>query len=104
MKRKYRNIPTVVDGRRFDSKREAGRFCELKLMEKAGEIESLECQPEYVLAQAGKRKLVYRADFRYLDKRTGEIVTEDCKGFKTEGYRIKKFLMKAFHQIDVLET
>jgi len=45
---KYRNRKTVVDGITFDSKREAARWQELKLLERAGEITELERQVEYV--------------------------------------------------------
>jgi hypothetical protein len=36
---KYGAEPTVVDGIRFDSKKEAARYQELKLLAKAGEIQ-----------------------------------------------------------------
>ncbi len=46
---KYKNIKTVVDGITFDSKREASYWNELKLREKAGEIDHLERQVAFDL-------------------------------------------------------
>ena len=41
-KHKYGAVRTTVNGRTFPSKREAKRYSELVLMEKAGEIDGLE--------------------------------------------------------------
>ena len=46
---KYRNKKTELDGIAFDSKREAERYAELKLLERAGEISYLQLQPEVIL-------------------------------------------------------
>src|SRR5678816_3947179 len=48
-KSKYHAEPTVVDGIRFDSKREAARYQVLKLRMKAGDIRRLKLQPRYSL-------------------------------------------------------
>ena len=106
MKRKYRNIPTVLDGRRFDSLKESRRYAELKLMEKAGEIESLECQPSFRIEVSGIRICDYRADFKYLDKRTGEWITEDVKSSATMTpvFKLKAKLLRACHGIQVVLT
>ena len=53
---KYRNIKTEVDGIKFDSKREAQRYQELKLLEKGGVISNLELQPKFELLPANKDK------------------------------------------------
>lgn len=85
---------TTVDGIRFDSKKEAARYCELKRLESIGEIERLELQPKFELlppfVHDGKkiRGIVYRADFSYY--RVGVRIIEDVKGFKTKEYQIKK--------------
>ena len=47
--RKYRNKKVEVDGILFDSKKEANRYMELKLLEKAGEITDLKRQVRYEL-------------------------------------------------------
>jgi hypothetical protein len=97
---KYRNQKTEVDGITFDSRREANRYCELKVLLELGEITDLELQPRFVLREGfwknGKRyrKIVYRADFKYRAVATGEIVVEDVKGVKTSVYRLKKKLFE----------
>lgn len=105
---KYRAVPTVVDGIRFASKKEAKRYSELKLMEKAGEIHDLIRQPEYHLVIGEEDVGRYVADFAYRKRRPGtmlsETVVEDCKGFKTPLYRLKKRLVKAIYGIEILET
>jgi hypothetical protein len=99
---KFRAQKTVVDGLKFDSKREAKRWCELKLMERAGTIADLERQIRYVFEVNGVRVCAYIADFRY--RLNGSVVVEDCKGFRTPEYKLKRKLMMACHGIDILET
>lgn len=95
---KYRAKKTVVDGIKFDSKREAERYCELKLLEKAKEIRNLELQPRFLLQDKFKdrhgkthRKNEYVADFMYINKDDKKIV-EDVKGMMTDVYKLKKKL------------
>lgn len=101
--RKYRNIPTVVNGIRFDSRKEANRYKDLLLAHEANEIEDLETQPVFQIEINGKKVCKYVADFRYRDRRTGEIVVEDVKGVRTQVYKLKKKLLKAAHGVDVVE-
>ena len=96
---KYGNRKTVVDGITFDSKREATRYAELKLLQRAGEIFDLQRQVPFTLipkqTRDGKvieRPCVYKADFVYKEKDGTEVV-EDVKGVCTKEYRIKKKLM-----------
>lgn len=97
---KYKNNKVIVDGITFDSQLEANRYCELKLLYKAGEISQLRLQPEFELIPAFKkngksfRKTIYRADFMYLDNRSGKYIVEDTKGFKTDVYKIKRKLFE----------
>lgn len=103
---RYLNQPTIVDGVRFDSKKEATRYSELKILERAGEISELVLQPKYELPVEGERICNYVGDFAYLDKRTGLRVVEDVKSPRTRkirAYRIKLKLMKAIHGIEVVE-
>ena len=95
---KYHNIHTTIDGIRFDSRKEANRFYQLRLMERAGEISNLRRQVEYELIPAQKtpagravRPVKYVADFVYEDH--GKTVVEDVKGVKTREFRIKSKLM-----------
>lgn len=94
---KYGAIPTVVDGIRFASKREAKRYAELKLLEKAGEIKNLKRQVRYKL----QLETVYVADFTYDWTHGGGSVVEDAKGFATREFKRKAKLMKQQHNVDV---
>ena len=107
--RKYNAHKATVDGITFDSQREANRYCELKLMEKAGQITSLELQPEFELQPKYRkhgrtvRAIIYRADFRY--KENGVMVVEDVKGMRTDVYRMKKKMLEyRYPEIDIRET
>ena len=102
----------MVNGIPFDSKKEARRYGELLLLEKAGVITDLEMQVKYILIPAqyeeyerygktgnrlkdGKRLLekecAYIADFVYSEN--GKMVVEDTKGMRTKDYVIKRKLM-----------
>lgn len=99
---KYGAVPTMVDGHRFASRREAARYQELRIAERAGLIQDLVLQPRYPLVVGGMRIAVYVADFRY--QRGGAIVVEDCKGYRTRDYKLRRKLMKACYNIEILET
>jgi hypothetical protein len=107
---KYRAKACVVDGQRFPSQAEGRRYRELKLREKAGEIVRLELQPVYQLfvPVAGQVKAarvgLYKADFRYLVKDSGEVVVEDVKGVRTPVYRLKKRMVEASYGITITEV
>jgi len=100
---KYRNRKTVVDGVTFDSAKEARRYGELKILQRAGQISGLHLQPSFPIVINGVKTCTYKADFGYINK-SGASVVEDVKGFKTPIYNLKKRLMKAVHGIEVLET
>lgn len=99
--RKYRNVPTVVDGIRFASKREAFRYCELKLLERAGEIGKLELQPRYPLTVNGLHVCTYVADFAYVENSTDRLVVEDAKGVRTRDFINKAKLFHALYGREV---
>lgn len=101
---KYNAKKTTVDGLAFDSKREAARWLELKLLERAGEITDLRRQVKFTLIpkQQGERECAYIADFTYTEK--GALVVEDVKGAKTPEYIIKRKLMLEKHGIRVKEV
>lgn len=102
-KHKYSSQKVDLDGKPFDSKKEAKRYTELKLLLKAGEIAFLARQVEYELNTEGSFSLVYVADFVYTDVRTGQSVVEDAKGFRTTEYKKKCKLMKKVHGITIKE-
>ena len=95
---KYNAAKVTLDGHRFDSRREARRYEELKQLEAAGKIAQL--QPRFELVPAFRcqgeavRKMEYVADFRYLDYERGGLVVEDVKGFKTPEYKVKVKIFK----------
>lgn len=122
--RKYKNRKIIVDGIKFDSKKEAVRYKELKMLEKAGIIHDVQRQVKYVLIPAqyeptssvyvkgnnkgkpkkGKlieRECAYYADFVYTEN--GKTVVEDTKGVKTPEYIIKRKLMLYIHNIKIKE-
>lgn len=120
---KYGNIKcSTPDGKVFDSRREAQRYMQLRILEMAGHITDLKMQVPFELIPAqyetdaiGKRggivkgklierAVVYRADFVYTDTSTGETVVEDAKGMKTDVYKIKKKLMLHVHNIRIVEV
>ncbi len=115
---KYRAVPTVVHGFRFDSKKEAARYQELLLLGAAGALRNLELQPRFPLKVDGVTVATYVADFRYDEAMQtlgpapeyadrGVVwrdVVEDVKGMKTPMYRLKKKLAEALHGIQIREV
>lgn len=125
MKNKYHSKKIEVGGIIFDSKKEAKRYSELLLLERAGAITDLERQVKYILIPAqressaeiytkGKNKgcfkpgkllekeCAYKADFVY--KENGKTVVEDTKGFRTKDYIIKRKLMLHVYGIRIREV
>lgn len=118
-KRKYGSKKVIYDGITFDSKKEYNRYCELKLLQRAGKIYGLQLQktfelvptqrePDTVGVRGGIKKgktielpVKYVADFVYNEN--GKTVVEDTKGFKTKDYIIKRKLMLFIHGIRIKE-
>lgn len=108
---KYHSKKVSIQGEVFDSKKEARRFLELQMLEKAGRISGLQRQKKFVLVPAqyepettgprggkikGKlleREVAYYADFVYFDEEEKDFVIEDTKGVRTPEYIIKRKLM-----------
>lgn len=105
---KYFNKKVVIDGIKFDSKKEANYYTKLKLMQNAGVIWDLEIQRKYILQKAftfnGKtiREISYYADFVYEDKNGIHVV--DTKGYRTDVYKIKKKMFIKKYGIDIEEV
>ena len=103
---KYNNTKTVVDGIKFDSKREGARYLTLKHMEQDGLIQNLILQPKFLLQDKfryqGKaiREINYIADFEYVQG--GVTIVEDVKGMETKDFILKKklFLKQYGENID----
>lgn len=116
---KYGSKKVEIDGIVFDSKKEAKRYQELSLLEKAGAIQDLQRQVKYILiptqrepdtigARGGihkgktiEKECSYYADFVYQEN--GETVVEDTKGMRTTEYIIKRKLMLYVHGIRIKE-
>lgn len=101
---KYGNRKTVVEGITFDSQREADRYQELRLLERAGQIDSLTRQPKFSLDVNGVHVADYFADFQYRDSASGRWIIEDSKGMRTRVYIIKRKLVKAIHNVEIVEV
>lgn len=106
---KYSAKRTTVDGITFDSKHEAKRWMELRILEKAGEIDNLKRQVPIMLQ--GKngpiltrngRNMRLTVDFSYLDCKAGGIIYEDAKGVPTRDYEVRRAIAAA-QGIDVME-
>lgn len=100
----------TVNGITFDSKREAKRYGELLLLQRAGHIADLKLQvPITLMGRDGPltgisgRILTYRADFTYLDVTTGKTIIEDSKGFPTKDYKLKRSILAA-QGVEVVEV
>lgn len=103
-KTKYGNEKVIVDGISFDSKREADRYVELKLLRDAREITGLRLQPHLPCDVNGMHVCTYIADFAYVKHGDSRETFEDAKGHRTALYILKKKLVKACHGIDVAEV
>ena len=117
---KYHSEKVTVDGETFDSRKEARRWQELRLLQKAGQISELRRQVKFVLIPTqravdtrgpkggvikGKvleREVAYIADFVYTED--GKTVVEDTKGMKTKDYIIKRKLMRFVYGIGIREV
>ena len=100
---KYKNIFTEIDGIKFHSKKEAARYVNLKILDKAGEIRELDMQVRYTINVGTMKVCTYIADFTYIDK-YGTKIVEDVKGIRTAIYKLKAKLMLAVYGIKILET
>ncbi len=104
---KYGAKPTTVDGISFDSKGEAQRFSDLKLLQRAGKIERLVCHPSYDIAINNFPICTVELDFNYWDAEKKRTVYEDFKGSdvtKTPISRLKRKLLEASYNITVTIT
>ena len=97
------NRTTTADGITHDSKTEAQRWEELKLLQEAGEICGLRRQVDIgligrdgpIMTDSGKQQRVYKADFVYVDNALGITVIEDRKGHETDVFKLKKAILAA---------
>jgi hypothetical protein len=100
---KYKAKPIVIDNQRFSSQKEGRRYLELKLLFRAREIFDLALQPEFEFKIDGEKVFSYFADFGYTEKDGTEVI-EDCKGFRTPVYKLKRKLIEKQYGIRIRET
>lgn len=105
-KNKYNAKRTTVDGIVFDSILESNRYCELKLLQRVGQISDLKWQVPFVLFEKSEhgRKIVYKADFTYMQN--GTLIVEDTKSpaTKTQVYKLKKRILAEKYGIVIKEV
>ena len=113
-RRKYGNRKVEVLGHKFDSVKEGRRYNELLLLLRAGKISDLKLQPEFPITIALKpvvirskaypngRKVKYKADFSYVDNKTGKVVVEDVKGMDLPVSRLKRAIVEAIYGVRVV--
>ena len=107
---KYHAKKVYVDNMTFDSKKEYARWCDLKLLQRAGKIHDLRRQVRFRLFDTvydddGNAILQYAdyiADFVYVEN--NETVVEDCKGVQTDVYKLKKKWLYDKYGILIRET
>jgi hypothetical protein len=106
--RKYRNIPTVVEGIHFDSTGESQYYQRTLLPRvRTGEIRNLVLQPKFPLVVNGVHIADYYADFQYEDVSSRKVIVEDFKSEATrkdKTYRLKKKLVEALYGIVIVEV
>lgn len=114
-RRKYGNAPASANGIRFDSVKEAARYQELMILQKAGRIRNLRLQVGFTITEGWTdpetgervRPQVYKADFVYEERTNGgewENVVEDAKGYRTQTYINKKKLVESKYGVRIRET
>jgi hypothetical protein len=104
---KFANRKVTIDGITFDSQKEARRWGELKLMERAGLITDLTLQPVFPIVVNGQKICKYIGDFSYYEGDPAVHVVEDVKSEFTRKlpvYRLKNKLLKAVHGVEIREV
>lgn len=100
--RKYRNKPVVIDGRRYDSKREAAYCEDLIRLETAGKIGGLEFQKRFpLLGPKGELICTYVADAVFWDHEQDRFRVIDVKGVETDVFKLKRKMMRALKGIEI---
>jgi len=91
----------------MDSKAEAKRYAELRLMERYNDIGALEVHPRFPCTVNGVLVCTYIADFAYVD-RSGRVI-EDVKGnkdFTDSASALRRKFAEALHgfQVRIVEA
>lgn len=108
---KYHNKKVIIDGKKFDSRKEGNYYLKLKMLEKSGKIRDLKLQVPFVLIETFKvddrtyRKTKYIADFTYYDEKD-KLHVIDVKSDATrkdKTYQLKKKLLAWKYGIEIEE-
>lgn len=102
---KYRNTVAVVNGVRFDSRKEYRVWLTLVAAEERGEIRELRRQVKFPIIVDGELICTYVADATYF--RGERFVIEDAKSAVTRRnqlYRCKKALMRVVLKREITEV
>lgn len=111
VKRKYKNVKTMIGNFKFDSKKEAEFYLKLKAKKAIGEIRWIKLQPEFLIlrgfvSENGEKTsgVKYVADFE-VEYADGRREVFDVKGVRTEAYKIKKkMLLNMYPNINFTEV
>lgn len=93
---KFHAVATHRDGRRFDSKKEARHYDQLKLRQRAGEVVMFLCQVPFHLP-GGVRYVVDFQEFRA----DGTVHFVDVKGIQTKEFKIKKRMVESIYPVEI---
>jgi hypothetical protein len=112
---KYGAVQTEVDGIKFPSKKEAARYTQLRLLERAGNIRKLELQPRFALIADGGQPVKYPVknsengrqayalmDFKYFDIENRRWIVEDVKGKDTPLSKLKRAMVEAQYGVRIV--
>ena len=104
--KRYGNVKVEHDGYKFDSKKERDHYIHLKAMENAGTISHLVVHPKFEFVHDGKKIGKMTPDFQYFIPSENRHVVEDVKNPASRldtAYRLRRKMMKVFHNIDIEE-
>lgn len=96
---KYNAKKTDVDGIRFDSKKEAKYYQELKLRQMSGEIVFFLRQVPFYLPGG----VTYRVDFQEFHT-DGTVHFVDVKGMRTQSFIAKKKIVENLYPVKIEEV
>lgn len=105
LSRKYKNQPVTTEEGYFASQAEYRQWCNLKLRQRAGEIEGLARQVPYELTVNGVLICKYIADATYTELKPVRLfVVEDAKGVRTPEFKLKAKLFAGIHGYEIREV
>jgi hypothetical protein len=98
IRHKFNAKPTTIDDIGFSSRKEANRYCELKLLQQSGEVVFFLIQVPFRLP--GKVKYICDFQIFWAD---GTVTFEDVKGVRTPMFILKKKMVEELYPVEILE-